>query len=109
MQAGSRSDELFDRYGGLDSLSKGSINIINYVYGYRSNGGVSAERIAALTQAKCRARALGEVSCESLPLSYTDSIGGCDPEEEQDEDGAPTTRTSTTNPYAQMPGQQDVA
>lgn len=77
MQAGSRSDELFNRYGGLDSMSKGSINIINYVYGYRTNGDVSAERIAALTQAKCQARSLGDVSCEALPLSYTESIGGC--------------------------------
>ncbi len=41
MQAGTRSDELFNRYGGIDSLSKGSINIINYVYGYRTSNDVS--------------------------------------------------------------------
>lgn len=81
MQAGTRSDELLNRYGGRDSLSPGSINIINHVYGYRTSDGTSAERIAVLTQARCQAGSLGDVSCKRLPPAYTDSIGGCNPGE----------------------------
>lgn len=78
MRAGAASDEVFNRYGGLDSLSKGAIGVINYVYSFRSNNDVSIERIAGLTQAKCQARSLGDVSCEVLPISFTQRSGGCD-------------------------------
>ena len=78
MRAGSRSDEIFNRYGGLDALSKGSIGVINYVYSFRTNTDVTEERIGGLAQAKCRAGSFGEVSCEVLPLSFTEGFGGCD-------------------------------
>ena len=81
MRAGSRSDEVFNRYGGLDSLSKGSIGVINYVYSFRTNDDVTEERIGGLAQAKCRAGSFGEVSCEVLPLSFTEGLGGCDADE----------------------------
>ena len=78
MRAGSRSDEIFNRYGGLDSLSKGSIGVINYVYSFRTNADVTEERIGGLAQNKCRARSFGDVSCQVLPLSFTEALGGCD-------------------------------
>jgi hypothetical protein len=78
MRAGSRSDEVFNRYGGLDSLSKGSIGVINYVYSFRTNDDVSEERIGGLARAKCRARSFGDVSCEAFPPSFIEGIGGCD-------------------------------
>ncbi len=81
MRAGSRSDEIFSRYGGLDSLSKGSIGVINYVYSFRTNVDVPEERIGGLAQAKCRAKSFGDVSCETLPPSFIDGLGGCDAEE----------------------------
>jgi hypothetical protein len=77
MRRGERSDELFDRYGGLDSLSRATIGVINYVYSFRTNEGVTVERIAGLAQAKCRARSFGDASCEALPLSFTEGLGGC--------------------------------
>jgi len=81
MRAGSRSDEVFNRYGGLDSLSKSSIGVINYVYSFRTNDDVTEERIGGLAQAKCQAGSFGEVSCEVLPLSFTEGLGGCDADE----------------------------
>lgn len=81
MRAGSRSDEVFNRYGGLDSLSKGSIGVINYVYSFRTNDDVTEERIGGLAQAKCRAGSFGKVGCEVLPLSFTEGLGGCDADE----------------------------
>jgi len=86
MRAGSRSDEIFNRYGGLDSLSKGSIGVINYVYSFRTNADVTEERIGGLAQNKCRARSFGDVSCQVLPLSFTEALGGCDAEDADDVD-----------------------
>ncbi len=77
MRVGTGPTELFNRYGGLDTLSKGTLGVINYVYGYRTNSVVSVEQIAALTEAECQTRALGIINCETLPLAYTESIGGC--------------------------------
>ena len=77
MRSGLRSDEVFDRYGGLDSLSKGSVGVINYVYLFRADESASVERIAALAQARCKAQSFGDASCEALPLSFTDGLGGC--------------------------------
>jgi len=84
MRSSARSDEVFDRYGGLDSLSKGSIGVINYVYTFRTNDDVSVDRIAALTRAKCQARSLGEVSCETLPGSFAETLASCNPDLEED-------------------------
>lgn len=84
MRGGARSDEVFNRYGGLNSLSKGSIGVINYVYSFRSADDVAVERIAGLAQAKCEAKSFGDASCEALPTTFTDGIGSCDPEQESD-------------------------
>lgn len=78
MRSGLRSDQVFDRYGGLDSLSEGSVGVINYVYRFHADDSVSVERIAALAQAKCKAQSFGDASCEALPLTFTESLGGCD-------------------------------
>ena len=48
MRTGMESVDLFDSYGGLDSLSKGTINLINFVYRYKANSTVSSERIAGM-------------------------------------------------------------
>jgi len=96
MQSGVPSDEIFNRYGGLDSLSKGSIGVINYVYSFRTNDEVSAERIAGLSQAKCKARSFGDVSCEVLPLSFTETLGGCNAEAvEETTEGQPAQVATT--------------
>jgi hypothetical protein len=83
MRAGIPSSQLFDRYGGLDALSRGSLGVINYVYAFRTNDDVSVDRIAALTQAKCQAEAFGDASCEAMPLSFTETLGGCDATDEE--------------------------
>ncbi len=106
MRSGARSDEVFDRYGGLDSLSKGSIGVINYVYTFRTNDDVSIDRIAALTQAKCQARSLGEVSCETLPVSFTQSLVSCNPELEEDR---AIVREEPLNPAPAVPRQNRAA
>ena len=84
MRSGLRSDEVFDRYGGLDSMSRSSLGVINYVYTFRTNDDVSVERIAALTQAKCQARSLGDVNCGTLPASFTETLASCNPDLEED-------------------------
>lgn len=96
MQSGVPSDEVFNRYGGLDTLSKGSIGVINYVYSFRTNDKVSAERIAGLSQAKCKAKSFGDVSCDALPLSFTETLGGCDVEGVEEISEERTAQVATT-------------
>ncbi len=89
MQGGAASDQVFNSYGGLGVLSRGSIGVINYVYSFRTNDNVTAERIAGLAQAKCQAKGFGDVSCEALPLSFTERLGGCDAEADNEMRSAP--------------------
>jgi hypothetical protein len=100
MRAGVTSNEVFNRYGGLDSLSRPSIGVINYVYSFRTSDDVTVERIEELADAKCQFGSFGEARCEALPLSFTDSLGGCDGEGESQEmlakqSGDPRRRAST--------------
>jgi hypothetical protein len=81
MRAGTTSNEMFDRYGGLSSMSNGSIGVINYVYSFRTHDDVTAERIAGLSLAKCEAGSFGDASCAALPSSYTETFGGCKSED----------------------------
>lgn len=87
MRRGRASADVFDRYGGLDGLSKSAINIISYVYQYQHSDNLSTDRIATLAGGKCKAHAFGEVSCETMPYAWIDDIGGCD-EDEDDEASA---------------------
>jgi len=77
MRTGMESVDLFDSYGGLDSLSKGTINLINFVYRYKANSTVSSERIAGMAQSMCQTGNIAEVSCNHLPVSFTEGLGGC--------------------------------
>lgn len=86
MKTGAESSAVFDRYGGLSALSRGSVSLISYVYQYRTNNDVSAERVAALSVAKCQARSFGDVGCEQLPDGFTSRLGGC---EQGDEKASP--------------------
>lgn len=85
MRANVKSNEVFDRYGGLDALSRSSIGVINYVFSFRTSDDVTVERIAELADAKCKVGSFGDARCETLPLSFTDGIGGCDGEGEVQE------------------------
>ena len=85
MKSGAASITIFDSYGGLGALSKGSVSLISYVYQFRTNDDISAVRVSALATAKCRARAFGDVSCEQLPASFTNRLGSCD--KDGDDDG----------------------
>lgn len=86
MRSGTDSSTVFDRYGGLGTLSKASVSLISYVFQFRTNSDVSVERISALATSKCQVRAFGDASCEQLPVSFTNRIGGCDDNEERSDD-----------------------
>ena len=80
MRSGLASEALFDFYGGIDSVSPGTINIINYVYRFRGNESVPEQRISSLAGSMCKAGSLGDVRCEALPYGQ-DPGGRCDDEE----------------------------
>jgi len=102
MRSGLRSDEVFARYGGIDSLSKSTLGVINYVYTFRTNDDVSVARIAALTQAKCQANALGNVNCETLPTAVSETLVSCNPDLEEQR-VATTVSTSEATPAESRP------
>ncbi len=79
MRSGLASPALFDSYGGIDSVSPGTINIINYVYRFRGNESVTEQRISSLAGSMCKAGSLGDVRCEALPYGQ-DPGGRCDAE-----------------------------
>lgn len=103
MQAGTSSAAVFDRYGGLSALSRGSVSLISYVFQYRTNKDVSAERVAALSVAKCRARSFGDVGCEELPVAFTSRLGGCElGEDSTGPGGLPFVSTVPAAGYAEQ-------
>lgn len=84
MKRGRGSADMFAQYGGIEGLSKSAVNIINYVYLFQHSSDLSADRIAALSGKKCKARAFGDANCESMPFAYVEQIGGCDDDAEAD-------------------------
>ena len=85
MRDGAASTDVFDHYGGVDSLSNGSIGIINYVYIYRTKSSVSIERIASLVETQCESGTMPQVTCTDLPIVFTDELGGCNAEADAEE------------------------
>jgi hypothetical protein len=78
MRQGVDKGRLFDQFGGTEAFDAGATRIVNYVYQYRDTQSMSQDRIAELAVAQCKTGSFGDVSCQSLPKSYTDSGGGCD-------------------------------
>ena len=70
-------DRLFEQFGGPDAFDNGATKIVHYVYQYQDTQSMSHDRIAELAVAQCKTGTFGDVNCESLPKSYTDSGGGC--------------------------------
>jgi hypothetical protein len=84
MRGGMASDAMFDLYGGVDSISNGTMNVINYVYRFRANEAMPEQRIASLAASMCKAGSLGDVSCEALPYGQEPDGGRCNEDEETD-------------------------
>ena len=84
MRSGLSTQELFDRYGGVNSISQGTLGIINYVYSFKYSTAMQPDRVAQLTIARCNAQAFGKVSCEDFPEEFQEMIFSCDDEEREE-------------------------
>jgi len=84
MRSGLSTQQLFDRYGGVNSVSQGTKGVINYVYSFKHSTATRPSRVAQLTIAKCNAQAFGEVSCEDFPKEFQEMIFSCDDEEREE-------------------------
>jgi len=78
MLQGAPSDVVYNAYGGIDSIPRTSVALINYVYTFQYNKQVSAERITALSMARCKSGSFGSTTCDDFPFSYIESRGGCE-------------------------------
>ena len=84
MRSGLSTQQLFDRYGGVNSISQGTLGVINYVYSFKHSTATRPRRVAQLTIAKCNARAFGKVLCEDFPKEFQEMIFSCDDEEREE-------------------------
>ena len=84
MRSGLDTQQLFDRYGGVNSISQGTLGVINYVYSFKYSTTMESSRIAQLTIAKCNAQAFGKISCEDFPVEFQEMIFSCDDEEREE-------------------------
>lgn len=84
MRSGVEAEQSFDRYGGINALSKSTIAVINYVYTFKNTPDTSANRISSLVAARCNARAFGDVKCEDFPEEFQTSIISCDESKRED-------------------------
>lgn len=116
MRSGLPSDAVFNFYGGVDSVSPGTLNIINYVYRFRGNAAMPLERISSLAGSMCKAGSLGDVRCESLPYGQDETGEACNPDAadkpadagQVGEDEVARV-ASSKNEIASMAGSNDVA
>lgn len=97
MRADKSSSALFDEYGGFDAMSKSAANIVNYVYRFSHSEEISAERISALAEKQCRARAFGDFRCDALPAAYVEANALCR-EEDADTEGETAAIPATPPP-----------
>lgn len=84
MRSGLSTQQLFDRYGGVSSISQGTLGVINYVYSFKYSEAMQPDRIAQLTIARCKAQAFGKVLCEDFPQEFQEMIFSCDDEERKE-------------------------
>lgn len=78
MRSGQPSGSVFNRYGGLSSMSGSAVSIVNYVYTFEQNYQTSIERIAGLTRIRCENGSFGDASCQKFPSRFVSEAGGCD-------------------------------
>ena len=84
MRSGLSTQQLFDRYGGVSSISQGTLGVINYVYSFKYSTAMQPGRVAQLTIARCNAQAFGKVSCDDFPKEFQEMIFSCNDEEREE-------------------------
>ena len=84
MRSGLSTQQLFDRYGGVNSISQGTSGVINYVYSFKYSTAARSSRVAQLTIAKCNAQSFGKVLWEDFPKEFQEMIFSCDDEEREE-------------------------
>ncbi|MFK7857663.1 MAG: hypothetical protein AB8B64_02505 [Granulosicoccus sp.] len=79
MRQKDKAADVLEAYGGAHALSQGARSLINYVFSYRDNRFVSAQRIVDTTIKRCRAGRLGKTldQCDEFPKEFIKRFGGC--------------------------------
>ena len=104
MRTGLPPDAVFNFYGGIDSVSPGTLNIINYVYRFRGNEAMPLERISTLAGSMCKAGLLGDVRCEFLPYGQDETGEACNPDAADQSADAVRARHAGEDEIARMAG-----
>jgi len=93
LKKGMEPSVLIDQYGGPGYISNVTLNVINFVSGFRYNKNVSAQKVGAIAYSKCSNRGFGNLQVSELP-----------PEIRPTEDPVPETSDGTSSPSRFAPG-----
>ncbi len=79
MISGESSEDLFNRYGGINTTTPFVMSLISYVYSFEGNKTITTERITALSNQRCEAGSFGPVGrqCNVFPAQFIEGLGGC--------------------------------
>jgi len=66
VKSGKDADTIFQIYGGLNGVNPRMLNIINYVGSFRSHENIRSERVAQLSEGKCRSGGFGPIKVEDI-------------------------------------------
>lgn len=67
MRRGNHSSEVIAQHGGLETIAKPALGIINYVYSFRANVLISVDKVASLSVVKCNNGGFGQVRYADIP------------------------------------------
>lgn len=79
MRQDDSATQVFDAYGGAESLSQDARNLINQVYSFESDNTISSQTIVDITIDRCEAGLLGSEldKCTAFPKDFIDRFGSC--------------------------------
>lgn len=75
LRSGKESSVLIDEYGGPGYISPITLNIVNFVSGFRFNKDVSALKVGAMAYNKCSNSGFGKLQTSDLPDEILPSYG----------------------------------
>lgn len=99
MLAGESSDDLFNSYGGVNTITPFAMSLISYVYSFEGNQRMTTERLTALSNDRCEANSFGPVGrqCDAFPEQFIEGLGGCSGILDNNEQASAFARPVTTN------------
>jgi len=66
VKRGKDTESILQTYGGLNGINPVMLNLVNYVNSFRLHGEINGQRVAQLSENKCRSGGFGKVNTDDL-------------------------------------------